>query len=115
MKLLFDENVEAALPRGLLRRLPEADVVRAVEVGLQGKPDAEVLAWAAREGRVVVSRDRATMSLEASRRIEAGEPMPGLLLLRPGVGAGRILEELVLILKASQPGELEGHILYVPL
>uniref|UniRef100_UPI00190FA6AF DUF5615 family PIN-like protein n=1 Tax=Klebsiella pneumoniae TaxID=573 RepID=UPI00190FA6AF len=53
MKLLFDEDVEAALPRGLLRRLPQADVVRVVEVGLQGKPDAEVLDWAAREGRGV--------------------------------------------------------------
>lgn len=115
MKLLFDEDVEAALPRGLLRRLPHADVVRVVEVGLQGKPDAEVLAWAAREGRVVVSRDRATMSLEAKRRIEGGEPMPGLLLLRPRVGTGRLLEELALILEASRPGELEGQVLYVPL
>lgn len=38
--------------------------------------------------RAVVSRDRATMGLEAARRIEAGERMSGLLLIRRGVGTG---------------------------
>jgi len=30
--------------------------MRVVDVGLGGKPDLKVLEWAAREGRVVVSR-----------------------------------------------------------
>ena len=88
MKLLLDENLEAAILRGLLRRSPGLDVVRVVDVGLAGAPDPAVLAWAAEQGRVVVSRDRATMSLEAARRIEAGEPMPGLLLIRRGASVG---------------------------
>jgi hypothetical protein len=66
-------------------------VVRVVDVGLGGRSDPEILEWAAREGRVVVSRDRATLSAEAVRRIEGGKPMPGLTLLRRGVGVGRIL------------------------
>jgi hypothetical protein len=69
-------------------------VVRVVDVGLGGKPDLEVLEWAAREGRVVVSRDRATLSAEAAQRVSEGRPMPGLILLRWGAGLGRILEDL---------------------
>lgn len=115
MRLLFDENVEGALFRGLLRRLPWVDAVRAVDVGLGGKPDAEVLAWAAQEGRVVVSRDRATMSLEAAQRLERGEAMPGLFLIRPGAGMKEVLEEIILIVEASEPGEVDGWILYLPL
>ena len=69
-------------------------MVRVVDVGLGGKPDLEVLEWAAREGRVVVSRDRATLSAEAARRVSEGRPTPGLILLRWGAGLGRILENL---------------------
>jgi hypothetical protein len=64
VRLLLDENVEKALLLGLRRRHPGLDVVRVVDVGLGGKPDLEVLKWAAREGRVVVSRDRATLSAD---------------------------------------------------
>ena len=91
MRLLLDENVEKALFLGLKRRHPGLDVVRVVDVGLGGRSDAEVLEWAAREGRVLVSRDHATLSAEAARRIEEGRPMSGLILLRRGVGVGRIL------------------------
>lgn len=114
MKLLLDENVERALFLGLKRRHPGLDVVRVVDVGLGGRPDAEVLEWAAREGRVLVSRDHATLSAEAARRIEEGRPMSGLILLRRGVGVGRILEDLELLLTAARPGELENAILYLP-
>jgi predicted nuclease of predicted toxin-antitoxin system len=91
------------------------DVVRVVDVGLGGRSDTEIPEWAAREGRVVVSRDRATLSAEAARRIEGGKPMPGLILLRRGVGVGRILEDLELLLATPRPGELENAILYLPL
>jgi len=114
MKLLLDENLEAAILRGLLRLSPGLDVVRVVDVGLAGAPDQAVLAWAAEQGRVVVSRDRATMSLEAARRIEAGEPMPGLLLIRRGASVGEVLRALELILACAQEGELEGVIEYIP-
>ncbi|GEM82208.1 DUF5615 family PIN-like protein [Meiothermus hypogaeus] len=59
MKLLLDENLEAAILRGLLRVRPGLDVVRVVDVGFAGAPDRVVLAWAAKQTRVVVSRDRA--------------------------------------------------------
>lgn len=114
MKFLLDENVEAAVLRGLLRLYPGLDAVRAVDVGLAGEPDGKVLAWAAREGRVVVSRDRATMGLGAARRIEAGERMSGLLLIQRGVGTGEILRALALILECAEEGELEGVIEYIP-
>lgn len=90
-------------------------MVRVVDVGLGGRSDPEILEWVAREGRVVVSRDRATLSAEAARRIEGGKPMPGLILLRRGVGVGRILEDLELLLATAWPGELENAILYLPL
>ncbi|GEM82207.1 hypothetical protein [Meiothermus hypogaeus] len=54
------------------------------------------------------------MSLEAARRIEAGEPMPGLLLIQCGVSTGEVLRTLELILECAHEGELEGVIEYIP-
>jgi hypothetical protein len=101
VRLLLDENVEKALLLGLRRRHPGLDVVWVVDEGLGG--------------RVVVSRDRATLSAEAPRRIEGGKPMPGLILLRRGVSVGRILEDLELLLATARLRELENAILYLPL
>jgi hypothetical protein len=38
MKLLLDENLEAAILRGLLRRSPGLDVVRVVDVVIEYIP-----------------------------------------------------------------------------
>jgi predicted nuclease of predicted toxin-antitoxin system len=58
MRLATDENFDNRILRGLLRRRPELDIVRVQDVGLSGWSDAEVLAWAAQEGRVLLTVSR---------------------------------------------------------
>jgi predicted nuclease of predicted toxin-antitoxin system len=60
IKLLTDENLDADISRGLLRRLPELQVVSVHDVDLTETPDPLILAWAAAEGRVLVTHDCAT-------------------------------------------------------
>ena len=43
LRFLADENLNDQLVRGLRRRLPDVDIVRAREVGLSGVPDPEAL------------------------------------------------------------------------
>jgi predicted nuclease of predicted toxin-antitoxin system len=57
LRLLADENFNGSIIRGLLRRQPEMDVVRVQDVGLSGADDRLVLAWAANEGRVLLTHD----------------------------------------------------------
>lgn len=63
MKFLADENLDGRLLRALLRRLPNADVVRAIDVDLESVGDPEVLEWAANRDRVVLTHDVNTMVL----------------------------------------------------
>jgi hypothetical protein len=42
MRLLTDENFNGAILRGLIRRLPELDVVRVQDVGLMHTDDAKL-------------------------------------------------------------------------
>ena len=59
--------------RGLLRRKPDLDIVRAQDAGLTGLDDPALLAWAAAQDRVLITHDVSTMTAYAHRRMNAGE------------------------------------------
>jgi hypothetical protein len=46
IRFLADENFNNDIVRGVLRRIPTADIVRAQQVGLTGVGDDAVLEWA---------------------------------------------------------------------
>jgi hypothetical protein len=60
---------------GLLRRRAELDLVRIRHVGLAAAADPVVLEWAAGEGRVLLTHDRATLLGFAYDRVGRGAPM----------------------------------------
>jgi predicted nuclease of predicted toxin-antitoxin system len=82
--------------RGLLRRLPALDVVRVQDCGLEGRADPEILAWAADNGRVLLTHDRHTMVNFAYDRVRAGQPMPGVFLVSDLLPAGQAIDEVLL-------------------
>jgi hypothetical protein len=61
MKWLADENLDNDILRGITRRQPGFDVVRAQDVELSGRDDQELLEWALDAGRVVLTHDLSTM------------------------------------------------------
>jgi predicted nuclease of predicted toxin-antitoxin system len=61
IRLLTDENLDHDLVRGVLRQRSELDLVQVHSVGLAETDDRDILAWAAREQRVVVTHDVNTM------------------------------------------------------
>ena len=60
IRLLTDENLDHDLVRGDLRRRTELDLVRVQSVGLTQTDDPYILAWAARERRLVTTRNGIT-------------------------------------------------------
>jgi hypothetical protein len=115
VRWLADENFNNDITRALLRRRPEFDIVRAVEAGLGGKGDSEVLAWAARENRVVLTHDIRTMAAQAYHRVAAGERMPGVREVRKAVTVASAVDDILLITDCSLPGEWEGQVRYLPI
>ena len=57
LRLAADENLNNDIVRGLLRRRSNLDIVRVQDVGLSGADDPTVLAWAAQQGRVLITHD----------------------------------------------------------
>lgn len=113
-RFLLDEDTNPRIRTGILRLFPELDIVTAAQVGLLGQLDPEVLAWAALENRIVVSNDRRTMGVAAAARIEAGQGMPGLLLIRRNASLGEAIRGLEEIVVCMEAGELENQIEYIP-
>jgi len=78
LRIAVDENFHGDIVRGLLRRQPEIDLVRVQDAGLSGADGPNVLAWAAREGRMLFTHDVTTMTHFAYERVSTGLPMPGV-------------------------------------
>lgn len=115
LRLATDEDFNNRIVRGLLRRQPELDILRVQDAGLAGSDDEEVLAWAASEGRILITHDVTTMKQTAYDRIAAGLPMPGVFEISQGVSIGKALDEILLLVLCSDRDEWEGQIRFLPL
>lgn len=115
LRFLADENLNNNIVRALRLRERAPDVVRVQDVGLIGQDDPTVLEWAARERRLVVTHDVSTMTRFAYERIAARKSMPGLIEVVVGAQVGVVVDDLLLLAEASDEGEWEGQILYLPL
>ena len=115
LRLAADENFNNDILRGLVRRQADLDIVRVQDVGLSGADDASVLEWAAREDRVLLTHDVATITRYAYERVMAGLSMPGVFEVGTGVSTAQAIEDLLLLAQYSIEGEWEGQIRYLPL
>ncbi|AGY60564.1 DUF5615 family PIN-like protein [Gloeobacter kilaueensis] len=114
-RFLADENFNNQIVRGVLRQNPNTDIIRVQDVDLSGVDDPGVLAWAAEEGRIVLTHDVATMITFVYQRIQAGLSMPGLFEVNRRVPVGLAIEEIILIAECSIEGEWEGQVRFLPL
>jgi hypothetical protein len=83
LRLATDEDFNNRIVRGLLRRQPDLDLVRIQDAGLAGTDDDEVLAWAASEGRILITHDVTTMKQTAYDMIAGGLANAGSLRNKP--------------------------------
>jgi len=96
IKFLADENLDNRIVRGLSRRFPEVDVARVQDVGLMNTDDREILGWTAREKRVLLTHDVATMTAFAYERMTANLPMSGIFEVPKNLPVGEAVEQLLL-------------------
>ncbi len=115
LKLAADENFNNNIVRGILRRHPNADIVRIQDVGLSGAHDPIVLEWAANENRVLLTHDVSTITRYAYDRIKLGRPMPGVFEVSRNAPIGIAIEDIILLVECSLEGEWTGQVRYLPL
>jgi len=110
LRLASDADVHGDIIRGLRRRLPEIDLVRAQDVLPLGTPDREVLAWAAGENRVLITNDRNTMVGFAYQRAAAGELVPGVIATTNEQSLGDAIDDIVLLAEYMPEDEIRDQV-----
>lgn len=115
LRFAADENFNGRILRALQRQLPDLDIVRAQDCLPEGTDDPTLLAWAAQEGRVVLSHDIATLVGYANDRLRRLEEMPGLVVIPTLAPIGEVLADLELLLGAASAEDLRQQVLFVPL
>ncbi|WP_008311713.1 DUF5615 family PIN-like protein [Leptolyngbya sp. PCC 6406] len=115
LSLLSDENFNGDIVRGLMLRQPNLDLLRVQDVGLREVDDPAILAWAASNGRILLTHDRATMPDFAYNRLVRGEPIAGMFVVNDRMPVRQAIDELLLLLDCSEQAEWKNVVLYLPL
>lgn len=96
-------------------RQPNLDLLRVQDVGLREVDDPAILAWAASNGRILLTHDRATMPDFAYNRLVRGEPIAGMFVVNDRMPVRQAIDELLLLLDCSEQAEWKNVVLYLPL
>jgi uncharacterized protein DUF5615 len=115
LRFATDEHIDRALIRGLLSRQPDLDIVRIQEARLLGADDRDILAWAATDGRILITHDRNTIPGFAYERVHAGETMPGAIILDDQLPLGKAIDELLILAVCSKDEEWRDQVVYIPM
>lgn len=115
IRFVADENVDEDIVAGLRLHEPSIDIVTAGEAGLLHQPDRELLAYAAAEGRVLLTHDERTMFNEFAQFLAAGHNSPGVFVLDQQLAIGRAIEAVLFVWEASVPDDWRNQIRYLPL
>lgn len=115
MKVRFqaDADLNQVIVTGTVRREPNIDFQTATMAGLEGLSDRDVLAMAAREGRVLVTHDRKTMPSQFAEFITTSTSS-GVLILSQKLPVNSAIEALILVWEASTAEEWINQIMSIP-
>jgi hypothetical protein len=117
IKYLIDENINPLYPKQI--KLKEPDIVVQVigEPGIppKGTLDPEILCWCEENNFVLVTNNRTSMPVHLADHMAVNRHIPGIFILNPNLSVGENIEELILVALASEDGEYQDRIVYLPL
>lgn len=120
LRYVLDEHLRGPLWRAIRQHNRGStypiDVLRvgdAVDLPL-GSPDPDILLWAEREGRVIVSLDKGTMLGFLANHLHSGHHSAGVYIVRLHATIPRIVDHLVISAYLADPVLLQDSYEYIP-
>jgi hypothetical protein len=120
IRFVFDEHLRGPLWRAVQRHnMRNQDPIDVVRVGdpadlSLGTEDTALLAWAEREGRILVTCDKHTVPMHLTAHLAGGHRSSGVFMLRPEWSVPQVVTFLVLVTYASEQHEWQDRIEYIP-
>lgn len=120
LAFLFDEHLRGPIWNAVLRHntsgIEPLAVVRVgdpPDLALQSI-DADILRWAERNNRILVTEDKRTMSGHLHAHLLAGGSVPGIFVPRRRATIPQVIAFLQAAAYASEPVEWRDRIVYIP-
>jgi hypothetical protein len=119
VRFVIDEQLRVKLLAAILQQNATGGLpIDATQVGDPanlplGTPDQDLLVWAERNDRFVVTLDRKTMIGHLATHLAAGRHSPGLFLVRRGASLGQIVAFLEVAAHAGDPDDFVDRVTYV--
>jgi hypothetical protein len=110
LRLHIDQDFNHHVLRGLTACVPGLDALTAHQAGLSGASDADLLAWAASEGRLLVTHDKKTMPDHAAERLADGQHIGGVLIVPRRLRIIEVIDDLEIIVECSEAADWEDVI-----
>ena len=120
LRFLLDENGRGPIWDAIRSHNAKGiDPIDALRVGDPrdlplGTTDPEVLLWAEREDRILISYDKNTMPGHLDNHLLRGNHSPGLLLVRDTVPLSQVVAHLAILAHASDPWEWADRMDFIP-
>jgi hypothetical protein len=117
-RFLADADFNRRIIAGLRRRQPMVNVVTAQEVDLREAPDPEVLRYARRHDRILLTHDVNTMPghfYALLQTLPEDEHTPGVLAIPQLLPIGAAIDALLLVWSCSAHEEWRGQFEFLPL
>lgn len=116
MKWLADECFDNDIVRGLLRRSPGLDLIRAQDVAnIAGRDDGKLLAWATKNERILLTHDLATMVPALLLQRQQQSRCTPIILVPDSLPIGAVIEEILLLDQCSEESDWAAGVVYLPL
>jgi len=117
LRYLIDENVNPLYPNQIKLKEPDIfiQVVGEPETPPKGTLDPEILCWCEENNFILVTNNRTSMPVHLADHIAVNRHIPGIFILNQNLSVGENIEELILVALASEDGEYQDRIVYLPL
>jgi hypothetical protein len=78
-----------------------------------GSPDSDILVWAERADRIILTADAATFPAELAAHLRSGRTSPGVFVILPNATVASILSLLELVAADDQPDQWLDQVTYI--
>jgi hypothetical protein len=109
-----DADLNQVIVFAVLRRVAAVDFRTATSASLAGLKDQDVLGVAARDGRVLVTHDQATMPRHFAEFVQS-QHSPGVIVIPQHLPLQEAADDLILIWTATDANEWIDRIAFLPI
>lgn len=115
LRILFDQDFDHNILRGIVQRIPGIDYLSAYEADTGEMHDTDVLLWAAQKKRILITHDLKTMPSHYASLYSKGIELQGVFVVPRSVSMARSIEELSVLIHCSENEEWVNLLTILPL